>query len=375
MFSGLDLTPRIRSAQIVAPCADLAAALELFTGRLGFRLELIFPADAPTTAVISGHGVTLRLKTAKAEEAPPLLRLECDLSAWPADAPLEFTAPGGLRVELSEAETPLILPPIEHEFVISRAGDAAAWQTGRAGMEYRDLIPQRLGGRFVASHIRIPQGGPVPDYVHFHKIHFQMIYCLKGWARLVYEDQGPPFVMKAGDCVLQPPEIRHRVLEASDGFEVVEIGCPAIHETRVDHEMTLPNDKINPSRLFQGQRFAHHIARKAQWQTSPASGFEYRDTGLAQATSGLASARVIRATQPSATISYNHTGEFLFLFALRGSFTLAAAARNQHHLHTQDSCVLPAGLSYLNTGSATEILEISLPAQTLSPQTLPNRSA
>ena len=30
-------------------------------------------------------------------------------------------------------------------------------------MHYRDLIPSRLGGSIIASHIRIPDGGPVPD--------------------------------------------------------------------------------------------------------------------------------------------------------------------------------------------------------------------
>src|SRR3546814_7577110 len=102
-------------------------------------------------------------------------------------------------------------------------------------MHYRDLIPGRLGGRFIASHIRIPDGGEVADYVHYHRVRFQMIFCKTGWVRVVYEDQGPPFVLHAGDCVLQPPQIRHRVLEASAGLEVVELGCPAVHETCADH--------------------------------------------------------------------------------------------------------------------------------------------
>ena len=71
-------------------------------------------------------------------------------------------------------------------------------------MEYRDLLPDRLGGRLIASHIRIRDGGPVPDYVHYHAIDFQLIYVRAGWVRVVYEDQGPPFVMHAGDCVVQP---------------------------------------------------------------------------------------------------------------------------------------------------------------------------
>ena len=38
-------------------------------------------------------------------------------------------------------------------------------------------------------------------------------------------------MLRPGDMVIQPPEIRHRVLESSDGLEVVEIGCPADHIT------------------------------------------------------------------------------------------------------------------------------------------------
>jgi hypothetical protein len=48
-------------------------------------------------------------------------------------------------------------------------------------MQYRDLLPSRLGGRYIASHIRIPDGGPVPDYVHYHRVRFQMIFCKAGW--------------------------------------------------------------------------------------------------------------------------------------------------------------------------------------------------
>lgn len=84
----------------------------------------------------------------------------------------------------------------------------------------------------------------MPDYVHFHKVRFQMIYCYKGWVRVVYEDQGPPLVMRAGDCVLQPPRIRHRVLESSPGLEVIEIGCPAEHETFADHDLQLPTPVV-----------------------------------------------------------------------------------------------------------------------------------
>jgi len=73
--------------------------------------------------------------------------------------------------------------------------------------------------------------------VHYHTVGFQLIYCYKGWVRLVYEDQGEPFILNAGDCVTQPPQIRHRVLEASDELQVIEIGVPAEHVTTIDHEI------------------------------------------------------------------------------------------------------------------------------------------
>ena len=134
---------------------------------------------------------------------------------------------------------------------------ATGFGAGRAGMGYRDLIPSRLGGRFIASHIRIDEAGPVPDYAHYHHIRFQMIFCRSGWVRVVYEDQGEPFILNAGDCVTQPPQIRHRVLEASDGLQVIEIGVPAEHITAIEHEMDLPNETVDRER-----RFFHRLGQR-----------------------------------------------------------------------------------------------------------------
>ena len=124
-------------------------------------------------------------------------------------------APNGTRVEFEATETPPVIPDLVSSLTVQKAGVRSNWGIGRAGMHYRDLIPDRLGGRYIASHIRILKGGPVPDYVHHHHILFQLIYCYKGWVRVVYEDQGVPFLMHPGDCVLQPPHIRHQVLELS----------------------------------------------------------------------------------------------------------------------------------------------------------------
>ena len=355
------LAQHVRMAQVLLPCRDLAATLAFFTDRLGFKVNLILPADSPRTAVISGHGLTLRLE-AGAPAAPITLRLLADLAALPAGTPHVLTSPDGTRIELVEARLPVVVPAGTQEFVLSRMVDD--WGVGRAGMQYRDLVPSRLGGRFIASHIRIPVGGPVPDYVHFHRIRFQMIYCKAGWARLVYEDQGAPFLFHAGDCVLQPPEIRHRVLEASDGLEVIEIGCPALHETFADHALPLPTPHLLPERDFGGQRFVRHVAAEAQWLPWRAQGFEMRDTGIAAATDGLAGARVVRARERAEARFGGHGGEFLFFFVLGGDVALEVQGHGQHRLTANDSCVIPAGASHaLDAGGGAELLEVTLPAE------------
>src|SRR5207244_1095094 len=129
----------------------------------------------------------------------------------------------------------------------------------------------------------------------FHEVRFQMIYCRAGWVRVVYEDQGAPFVLAAGDCVLQPPRIRHRVLESSSGCEVIEVSSPAEHETRVDHELALPTPQVRLERDFAGQRFVRHERASATWRPWRFEGFEARDLGIAAATGGLAGACVARA--------------------------------------------------------------------------------
>ena len=298
---------QIRSAQIVLPCENFNRTFEFFTETLGFRIEMIFPADAPSNAVISGYGLTLRLKTST-EIQPLTLKLFGDFSNL---SEREIYSPDGVRIIFSDNQSKIEIPDGTNEFVLTKFENENVWSEGRAGMLYRDLIPSRLGGRFVASHISIPTGGEVPDYVHFHKVRFQMIYCISGWAKLVYECQGEPFVMNAGDCVLQPPEIRHRVLETSDKFEVFEIGCPAIHETFADHELPLPNAEIAPEKIYGGQRFLHHIAENAVWETSEIEGFETRNTQIGEATKGLADVRVFRALAKT-NFSVKHSNEFLF---------------------------------------------------------------
>ncbi len=351
----------IRAAEICIPCEDLTQMLAFFTGDLGFRVDLIFPADAPCIAVVSGHGVTLRLERSEATgPVGAVLRLHGD------EGTRRLTAPNGMRIEFVDDAAASVLPgkTVNPEWVLTRGG-SDGWSAGRAGMLYRDLIPSRLGGRFIASHIRIPDGGEVPDYVHFHKVRFQMIFCRTGWVRVVYEDQGEPFVLHAGDCVLQPPEIRHRVLESSPGLEVVEVGCPAVHETWADHALDLPTTSIRHDRKYAGQRFVRYEAAGASWDPSEFGGFESSDTGIAAATAGLAGVRVLRAQRDvnNTTTPVASAEEFHFLFVLTGEVRVEGDAIGDHILSEGDSCVLPGGITYsMRAARGAELLQVKLPA-------------
>ena len=360
-----DVAVLIEAGEVVLPCEDLQPNLTFFTERLGFRLDAIFPADNPRVATISGYGLRLRLEGAEGGEMcgpRGLLRLRCHDPAAIAGGQTSLTAPNGTRIELAAVASPPALPPLSRNLVVSKVGTDADWQIGRAGMRYRDVIPGRLDGGFIASHIKIAEGGPVPDYVHFHKISFQMIYCYKGWVRVVYEDQGEPFVMQPGDCVLQPPEIRHRVLESSPGLEVVEVGCPAEHLTCVDHDLCLPTGRLHPERDFGGQRFVHHQAADAAWGSWRLAGFEARDTGIEAATGGLARVRVARPIGPAEAGFSPHEDSLLFIFILKGSLLLDCEGREDVRLGPGDAAVLPSGKGFRLAGCSddAEILEVCL---------------
>jgi quercetin dioxygenase-like cupin family protein len=332
---------QIDAAELVLPCGNLDETLDFYTKELGFRIDTIFPADAPRVVRISGHGLHIRLERC-ADPGKHLLPSSIEDIQHIAREVHGLIDDDEIKLDLPPQGKRIEIPVLVPSLVIQHYSDDV-WGTGRAGMQYRDLIPDRLGGRYIASHIRIPQGGPVPDYVHHHHISFQMIYCYSGWVNVVYEDQGPPFVMNAGDCVLQPPHIRHRVLECSDEMEVIEITCPAEHETLVDHEMELPTATIQPDRDFGGQTFVYHQKDKAVWRQAGIEGFEAREIGIAAATDGLASAQVIRPHNDTESADVSGNAGFNFYFVLQGECELQSADDMKSILGPGASFVLPAG--------------------------------
>lgn len=112
----------------------------------------------------------------------------------------------------------------------------AKWSPGlREIFDYRDLgIKQGTGGDYVAHVIR-KNGKQAKDEVqkwHVHDCAFQLVYVLNGWATFEYEGRGVRTIRK-GDCILQPPLLKHREIECSDDLELLEIVSPANFPTHV----------------------------------------------------------------------------------------------------------------------------------------------
>ena len=99
--------------------------------------------------------------------------------------------------------------------------------------KYRDLgMAKATSGRVQAHVIRfVPPCRPEEvSKLHYHDVEFQMVYVLKGWIKTELEGQGT-HVMRPGSAWLQPPKIKHKVLDYSDDAEVLEIVLPANFET------------------------------------------------------------------------------------------------------------------------------------------------
>jgi hypothetical protein len=122
----------------------------------------------------------------------------------------------------------------QHKFVASHLTPEAFKADGlRTYAHYRDLgVKDATRGMALAHVIRFV-GKCDPKVVskkHTHECEFQMIYVLKGMIKTEIEGHGV-HTMNAGDSWLQPQSIVHKVLDYSDGCEVLEIVLPAEFKT------------------------------------------------------------------------------------------------------------------------------------------------
>jgi hypothetical protein len=164
-----------------------------------------------------------------------------------ARAPAKKTVARVPAVRRAPARRPRVGPPPRRKVTASRLKAAAPAQRFtvshlneadfksdglRSYALYRDLgIAIATGGLCQAHVIRFLS--PCTDEVrkpHSHETELQLIYVLRGWVKNEFEGEGVQ-MMSAGSCWLQPPGIRHTVLDYSADAEVLEIIVPADFKT------------------------------------------------------------------------------------------------------------------------------------------------
>lgn len=119
------------------------------------------------------------------------------------------------------------------EFFYQHAEESEFVEGFRPYALYKDLGLNKPTGGLVQAHL-VRLLGECTDEVrkrHYHDTCFQMVYVLKGWEK-IQADGHEPVTMKAGSVWIQPPQIRHVVLDYSDGCEVLEIILPAEFDTQ-----------------------------------------------------------------------------------------------------------------------------------------------
>ena len=162
------------------------------------------------------------VKTAAAKKAAPARK---PVAAKKAAAP---KAPARAKAAPKPGKPPKVVWKPQ-TFMASHLKDALFKSGLRSYAAYRELGVEKATGGAVQAHVIRLLGKCDPKVVsipHYHGVQFQFLYMLKGWMIGEYEGAGR-VKMSAGSCWIQPPGIRHQVIDYSDGCEMIEIILPA----------------------------------------------------------------------------------------------------------------------------------------------------
>jgi len=136
-------------------------------------------------------------------------------------------------VKSAAKRAPKAKKPARQAFVASHHNEADFEGGLRRYAKYRDLGIAAATRGLARAHVIRMVPPCIPEEVsklHYHDVDFQMIYVLKGWMKGEYEGAGV-VTMREGSCWLQPPKIKHKVLDYSDDCELLEIILPADFDT------------------------------------------------------------------------------------------------------------------------------------------------
>ena len=339
----------IEKAEVILNTSLLNEEIFFLENEIGFKLKEIYPADSPKFALLEGFGLNIVLKLEKENSKYNLthIRVRLDKSSKKIKSKL-LTSPGGNKVEFIIEQSYEIITKFPNSIEINQ--NTHTWNNGRAGMLYRDLLPSRYGGYIIASHIKLDSIGKVHDRVHYHNIDFQVLYCLKGKVKLAYENQNNYIMFNKGDCILQPPQIKHQVIETYEPLEVIEITSPAEHVTKINYDLKIPN-KDKTSFDEKTKSFFLHYKYESQGIESILPGFNEKKMGIYEASAEFADLIILESDNFN-SFEFLHRNKILFIYVLDGSIKIIDDI-TEHSLNKNDCFTLPpnkkVSLFYLKT--------------------------
>ena len=123
---------------------------------------------------------------------------------------------------------PVTLPTKTKMKVTYAPKDKPNYIPGRRGFfKYRELgITEATHGRIRAQITSAEKGMSEPTGWHYHQCETQIVYVLKGWVDLEFEDEGKIRV-SAGDSLMIPGGAKHNETATSDALELLEVSLPA----------------------------------------------------------------------------------------------------------------------------------------------------
>jgi quercetin dioxygenase-like cupin family protein len=109
-----------------------------------------------------------------------------------------------------------------------------AYKPGRRSFfKYRELgVTEATEGRMRAQVTSCTQGLGEPTGWHYHVCEHQLVYMLKGWVDLEFED-GRKIRLMPGESLMIPGGMRHNETGTADELELLEVSVPAEMKTVV----------------------------------------------------------------------------------------------------------------------------------------------
>ena len=106
-------------AEFLLPTKELRKDIPFFTNTLKMQMDMIYPADNPTVAVFSGHGIRIRIDK-EAIISPGKIRILCENPDEFASGKKILKAPNNTIIEIDEINPPVVLPTTKHSFVVKK---------------------------------------------------------------------------------------------------------------------------------------------------------------------------------------------------------------------------------------------------------------